>query len=74
MSAVATSERPAFVTDPPAAARSAPRLFEPGEVSLEEKILDAWEDLIGDGRAGCPVCGGRIERGAACAGCGSELT
>ena len=74
MSAVATSDRPARVTDPPAAARSAPRLFRPGEISLEDLVLGAWEGLARSGCAECPVCGGRIERGEGCEGCGSELS
>ena len=74
MSAVVTGERPAYVTDPPAAVRSAPRLFQAGEVSLEELILGAWEDLATDGHAGCPVCGGRIALERGCDGCGSELS
>ena len=74
MSAVATSDRPARVTDPPAAARSAPRLFQPGEISLEDLVLGAWEGLARNGCAECPVCGGRIERGESCDGCGSELS
>jgi hypothetical protein len=74
VSAVATSDRPARVTDPPAAARSAPRLFRPGEISLEDLVLGVWEDLARNGRAECPVCGGRIERGEGCDGCGSELS
>jgi hypothetical protein len=74
VSAIATRERPALVTDPPAAVRSAARLFQPGEVSLEEIVLGAWEDLARDGRAGCPVCGGRIEAERGCDGCGSSLS
>ena len=75
MSAVATRpERDALVTNPPAAARSAPRLFQPGEISLEEMILGAWEGIARDGFAECPVCGGRIERADRCHGCGSELS
>ncbi len=76
MSALATSERPAPVTDPPAAERPAPRLFtpEPGGVSLEDSILGVWEDLTGAGRAGCPVCGGRMRAAAGCESCGSELS
>lgn len=75
MGAVATeSDRPALVTDPPAAARSAPRLFRPGEISLEDLILGTWEGLVTDGHAGCPVCGGRIEPDSACGTCGSELS
>jgi hypothetical protein len=77
MSAVATRRRSAIVTDPPAAARPAARLFEPqrpdGGVSLEERLLAVWEDLTRQGHAGCPVCGGRIHvRG--CESCGSELS
>jgi hypothetical protein len=74
VSAVATHGDTALVTDPPATVRSAPRLSRPGEVSLEELILGAWEDLARDGRAECPVCGGRIGRGRPCDGCGSELS
>ena len=72
MSAVATSEARAGVgrpqTDHPA-----PRLFEAGEVRLEDVVLKAWEDLVVDGRAGCPVCGGSMSPGG-CASCGSELS
>ena len=73
MSALATS--PARVEVPPATVRPSSRLFEPpgGEVSLEESILGAWEDLARDGEAGCPVCSGRM-RAAGCGGCGSALT
>jgi hypothetical protein len=49
-----------------------PRLFEAGEVSLEERVLGLLEGIERDGHAGCPVCGGRLERGG-CQGCGSEL-
>jgi hypothetical protein len=74
VSALATRSPQALVTDPPAAVRSAPRLFQPGEVSLEDVVLGVWEDLARDGRAGCPVCGGRIELGAGCEDCRSELS
>jgi hypothetical protein len=74
VSAVATSERQVLVDDPPAAARSAPRLFRPGETSLEDVVLGAWEGLARSGRAECPVCGGRIAREARCEDCGSELS
>jgi tRNA(Ile2) C34 agmatinyltransferase TiaS len=74
VSAVATRDPQRLVTDPPAAVRSAPRLFQPGEVALEDVVLGVWEDLARDGRAGCPVCGGRMESGAGCEGCGSELS
>jgi hypothetical protein len=76
MSALATSERRAFVIDPPATARSAQRLFEPraGEVSLEDMILVAWEDLTATGSAECSVCGGRQTVTSGCEACGSELS
>ena len=73
MAAIATRERSDHVTDPPAAARSAQRLFEPGEVSLEESILSTWEDLTGSGSAECPVCGGRMQVTPGCEACGSEV-
>ena len=63
-----------LVDDPAAAARSTPRLFQPGELSLEDVVLGAWEGLAGSGRAECPVCGGRIARDTGCEGCGSELS
>lgn len=73
MTALATS--PARVEVPPATVRPPSRLFEPpgGEVSLEESILGAWEDLARQGEAGCPVCGGRMHA-AGCGGCGSTLS
>jgi hypothetical protein len=77
MAAVATSERPVFVTDPPVAERSAPRLFEPvggSGVSFEDAILGVWEDLVAANRAECPVCGGRMHRESGCESCGSELS
>ena len=76
MSAVATSFRETFLAQPPAAERSAQRLFEPArghEVSLEDSILGVWEDLIATARAECPVCGGRMHRDLGCDACGSEL-
>jgi hypothetical protein len=78
MSAVATRRRLPLVTDPPAAARPAARLFEPprpdGGVTLEERLLGVWEDLTRDGNAGCPVCGGRLLAADGCGGCGSALS
>jgi hypothetical protein len=77
-SAIATRRRSPLVTDPPAAARPARRPLQPhqpdGGVSLEERLLAVWEDLTGHGHAGCPVCGGRINAGAGCDGCGSAIS
>ena len=70
MGAVATQPRPASLTDPPAAER----LFEPGGLTLEDSILGVWEDLSGEGRAECPVCGGRMHAAQGCQGCGSDLS
>lgn len=77
MGAVATPARSAFVTHPSATERPAARLFEPirsGEASLEDSILDVWEELTETGNAGCPVCGGRMHAAGGCGGCGSELS
>ena len=81
MGAVATRApngfSPPLVGGRPAARRPDQRLFEPsssGEVSLEDWILAAWEDLIANGRAGCPICEGRMDAGTGCDSCGSELS
>ena len=76
MGAVATPERRALVGDPPATEHPAARRFKPrtGGVSLEDSILRTWEDLIGQGSAGCPVCGGRMHPTAGCDHCGTELS
>ena len=73
MSPVATQPRRALLSDPPPAERSAERLFEPGGLTLEDTILGVWEDLTGEGRAECPVCGGALRVAGGCEGCGSEL-
>ncbi|HSD24071.1 MAG TPA: hypothetical protein VLB79_07060 [Solirubrobacterales bacterium] len=49
------------------------RLFEPSEVTLEESILGAWEALMAQGRAECPVCHGELAT-SGCSACGSQLT
>jgi hypothetical protein len=49
------------------------RLFEPSGVTLEDSILDAWEALVAQGRAPCPVCHGELEA-SGCETCGSQLT
>lgn len=53
---------------------SAQRLFESGGLTLEDTVLGAWEELVADGRAECPVCGGAMSMLAGCEGCGSELS
>ena len=71
MAPVATRE-PALAERPPAEA-SAHRLFEPGGVTLEDAVLSVWEDLVANGRAECPVCGGSMSAAGGCESCGSEL-
>ena len=76
MSAVATPQRRRAMTQRAIAPqRSAQRLFEPraGEVSLEDRILAAWEDLAGASSAECVVCGGRMKVTSGCEDCGSAL-
>ena len=68
---VATHES-ALAERPPAEA-SAPRLFEPGGVTLEDAVLGVWEDLVEHGCAECPVCGGSMSAAGGCESCGSEL-
>jgi len=52
----------------------AQRLFEPGGPTLEDVVLGAWEELVADGRAECPVCGGALSMLDGCAECGSDLS
>ena len=73
MSALATREHAVGAIERPQMRRSAPRLFDHGEVSLEDVVLGAWEDLSVEGRAGCPVCGGSMTP-AGCQDCASELS
>jgi hypothetical protein len=72
MSAVATREREPVATERPQRGER-PRLFDDG-VTLEDRILGTWEDLVVEGCAACPVCGGSIAAGAGCEDCGSELS
>jgi hypothetical protein len=76
MAALATREHPTAEQSHPAQASSAAssRLFEPGGVTLEDVVLGVWADLVADGRAECPVCGGSISADGGCPGCGSELS
>ena len=76
MSAVATREPRTAVVERPQRGVDGPRLFDDG-VRLEETILELWEDIVVEGRAACPVCGGSMTAGsghAACSGCGAELS
>ena len=49
-----------------------------GGLTLEERLDRVWEGLSAAGVAQCPVCRGRLERTAPCAGicrsCGSSLS
>ena len=72
MSAVATREREAVAARAAAAGRR-PRLFDDG-VTLEDRILGAWEGLVVEGRAACPVCGDSMAPAPGCSNCGSELS
>ena len=53
---------------------SAERLFESGGPTLEDVVLGAWEELVADGRAECPVCGGAMSMLGGCPECGSDLS
>jgi hypothetical protein len=77
MAALATRDPATDVADRPAAEHSeAQRLFQPRPdgVSLEDRVLGVWEELAGDGRAECPVCGGRLHAASGCGDCGAELS
>jgi hypothetical protein len=66
MNALALEQRPQTE-------QSAPRLFEPAGSTLEDLVLDAWEDLAANGSAQCPVCGNSLHP-AGCTSCGSVLS
>jgi hypothetical protein len=74
VSAVATParKRHADAEDGPAE-RPAERLFEPHGTTLEDAILELWDDLVAGRDAECPVCGDSISM-IECASCGSELS
>jgi len=50
------------------------RLFDPQGPTLEDRILASWEELSGEGRTECPVCGGSMSAAGGCESCGSELS
>ena len=71
--AVATHSPAHAHGDEPRTAGSA-RLFEPRGESLEDIVLEAWEDLVAGRHAECSVCGGSMSMVEGCADCGSELS
>jgi hypothetical protein len=74
MVVVATDTFRASRSAEPRTDRSGGRLFEPGGVTLEDVVLGAWDELVADGRAECPVCGGSLSMLDGCAECGSDLS
>lgn len=50
------------------------RLFESRGLTLEDRVLGAWEDLVAGGPAECPVCGGEMHAAGGCQSCGSDLS
>jgi hypothetical protein len=70
--AVATRER--TTVEQPQPAGSPSRLFEPGGATLEDSILRLWGELVAEGSAECPVCGGPMAASGGCEGCGAELS
>jgi tRNA(Ile2) C34 agmatinyltransferase TiaS len=74
MAPLATREQ--IVAEQPQSDPGASRLFEPGGATLEDVVLRVWEDLMADGRAVCPVCGGSMSPSAdgGCPACGSKLS
>ncbi|MGH2954645.1 MAG: hypothetical protein ACRDK9_11655 [Solirubrobacterales bacterium] len=50
-----------------------PRLFDAPGPSLEDRVLDVWDELVASGRARCPVCRGTLRVAGGCEDCGSEL-
>ena len=60
----------------------APRLLDPDELSaparrrptLEDAVLDAWQELRLRRSVACLVCGEPTEAAGECAACGSELS
>ena len=71
---MAIASHPSELTIDATAERSAMRLFEPHGLTLEDVVLGAWEELVAEGRAECPVCGGAMSMLGGCAECGSDLS
>jgi hypothetical protein len=73
VSVTATATHSPELTNDAMTERSAPRLFEPKGLTLEDTILGAWEDLLAGGPAECPVCGGSMRVAGGCHSCGADL-
>lgn len=71
---VAVATETAAVVKRPHEQGSAQRLFKPSEVTLEDVVLGAWEELVADGRVECPVCGASMSMLDGCGECGSDLS
>ena len=74
MSVTATATHSPELTNDAMTERSAPRLFEPKGLTLEDMILGAWEDLRAGSSAECPVCGGKMRAASGCGNCGADLS
>jgi hypothetical protein len=72
MSAVASPERSSAGLERPQRDTYDAPLFDDG-FTLEDRILGVWEDVVVEGSADCPVCGGSISPDG-CVGCGSHLS
>jgi len=70
--AATATHSPRFAID--ATTERSARLFELHGLTLEDVILDAWEDLVAGGPAECPVCGGSMRTVGGCESCGSDLS
>lgn len=68
-----SAEAPARQARRPATRRGDERVFEPGRVTLDQRVSAAWERLVAEGGSDCLVCGSETPAGRECPGCGSEL-
>ena len=66
-----------LVHDAPPLEHGEPRTSDGRRPTLGRKLESTWEGLRASGVAGCPLCGGRMERRAAharCGCCGTRLS
>ena len=63
---------PALATKP-VLPRGGDRLFEPGRLTLDDRVTATWRRLVDVGAADCLVCGTEAGAGRPCPCCGSEL-